>query len=429
MAFSRKKGTSKRNHLKSNSLPVAPAPPIPEHFRCPISLDLMKDPVTAPTGITYDRQSIERWLDMGNATCPVTNTTLHAENLIPNHTIRRMIQNWCVENSSHGIERVPTPRIPLTPREASEILSSISSAAHLRDGERFLELTRKVKSLAKESERNRCCLVSNGAPSVLAYAFRVSAGETLEVSAEALAAMVALLPFDDEVAVSESGSSESLDSLARILKYGDIGSRLDAVLIVNKVAASSRVFAKAVVENRTIVEALAEHVVKPISTQATKASLVATFYLLSSEEAVATEFVNLGVILPILEILVDSDKSMVEKALAVFNGLLNCEEGREVACRNALTIPVVAKKMLRVSEMATEFAVSALWKLCKSCGAECLQECLQVGVFQKLLLLLQVGCRDQCKERATEMLKLMSGFGEKLECVDTVDFRGLNRSL
>lgn len=32
---------------------------VPNHFRCPISLELMKDPVTLSTGITYDRETIE----------------------------------------------------------------------------------------------------------------------------------------------------------------------------------------------------------------------------------------------------------------------------------------------------------------------------------------------------------------------------------
>ncbi|KAE9621730.1 putative aminoacyltransferase, E1 ubiquitin-activating enzyme [Lupinus albus] len=31
-------------------------------FLCPISLEIMKDPVTISTGITYDRESIEKWL-------------------------------------------------------------------------------------------------------------------------------------------------------------------------------------------------------------------------------------------------------------------------------------------------------------------------------------------------------------------------------
>ncbi|XP_020246252.1 E3 ubiquitin-protein ligase PUB23-like [Asparagus officinalis] len=46
---------------------------VPQFFICPISLQIMKDPVTAVTGITYERSSIERWLFVDNNTaCPVT---------------------------------------------------------------------------------------------------------------------------------------------------------------------------------------------------------------------------------------------------------------------------------------------------------------------------------------------------------------------
>ncbi|WJX34689.1 hypothetical protein P8452_22777 [Trifolium repens] len=35
---------------------------IPHLFRCPISLDLLEDPVTLITGQTYDRSNIEKWI-------------------------------------------------------------------------------------------------------------------------------------------------------------------------------------------------------------------------------------------------------------------------------------------------------------------------------------------------------------------------------
>ncbi|KAF2558136.1 hypothetical protein F2Q68_00017223 [Brassica cretica] len=61
---------------------------IPYHFRCPISLELMRDPVTVCTGQTYDRTSIESWVSTGtNTTCPVTRAPLSDFTLIPNHTL------------------------------------------------------------------------------------------------------------------------------------------------------------------------------------------------------------------------------------------------------------------------------------------------------------------------------------------------------
>ncbi|KAJ1379072.1 Zinc finger, RING/FYVE/PHD-type [Sesbania bispinosa] len=69
---------------------------VPSYFLCPISLEIMKDPVTVYTGITYDRESIEKWLfSKNNNTCPVTKQPLSdCTDLTPNHTLRRLIQAW-----------------------------------------------------------------------------------------------------------------------------------------------------------------------------------------------------------------------------------------------------------------------------------------------------------------------------------------------
>ncbi|KAG0480126.1 hypothetical protein HPP92_010984 [Vanilla planifolia] len=415
MSFPRKFKTA-RKLPKAINLPATTTDEltIPEHFRCPISLELMKDPVTTPTGITYDRPNIERWLDMRHSTCPVTHATLHGDDLIPNHTIRRMIQDWCVANGPRGIERIPTPRIPIRASDASELLSEIRSACQLLDNARCLELARKVKSLSKESDWNRLCFVSNGAPSALAIAFRMSSTESHELSADILGALVALFPFDDEIVISESQSPETLDSLIQIMKHGDADGKLNAALMLKKLLSSGGATSKAAAERDDVVEALTALIRVPHSPQIVKASLVATFYLVSGDETVAAKFTKAGLIPLVLEILVDSDRSTTEKALAVLDRLCSDEAGREVACGHALTVPLLAKKMFRGSDMMTEFAVSALWKLCKRCKGMCLGECLQVGMFQKLLLLLQIGCREGTKERATEMLKLLSGCAEKL---------------
>ena len=38
--------------------------PVPQQFRCPITLDWLTDPVVAPNGIAYERSAILEWLDM-----------------------------------------------------------------------------------------------------------------------------------------------------------------------------------------------------------------------------------------------------------------------------------------------------------------------------------------------------------------------------
>lgn len=67
----------------------------PEEFRCPISKELMRDPVIVSTGQTYDRPFIQKMLKSGNRICPQTQQVLSHTILTPNHLVRGMISQWC----------------------------------------------------------------------------------------------------------------------------------------------------------------------------------------------------------------------------------------------------------------------------------------------------------------------------------------------
>ncbi|KAL2236420.1 UNVERIFIED_CONTAM: U-box domain-containing protein 3 [Sesamum indicum] len=68
---------------------------IPPYFRCPLSLELMLDPVIVASGQTYEGTAIRKWLDHGLVTCPKTGNLLAHKNLIPNYTVKALITNWC----------------------------------------------------------------------------------------------------------------------------------------------------------------------------------------------------------------------------------------------------------------------------------------------------------------------------------------------
>ncbi|CAN1847365.1 U-box domain-containing protein 17 [Linum perenne] len=68
---------------------------IPKDFCCPISLDLMRDPVIISTGQTYDRSSISRWMEEGHCSCPKTGQMLSNTRLVSNKALRNLIMQWC----------------------------------------------------------------------------------------------------------------------------------------------------------------------------------------------------------------------------------------------------------------------------------------------------------------------------------------------
>ncbi|XVE85581.1 hypothetical protein DITRI_Ditri17bG0101900 [Diplodiscus trichospermus] len=412
---------------------------IPRDFWCPISLDLMKDPVTLSTGITYDRESIEKWIEAGNFTCPLTNQVLKSLEPIPNHTIRMRIQDWCVENRSFGIERIPTPRVPVSSMEVLDILSKINVACKKQDGEECRDLVVKVKSLAKESERNKKCIVTNGTASVLSEAFEAfsmaSFDENAAVLEEILSALIIMFPLDGE-AKSFLGSASAMRCLIWFLSSGDLSRRRTAVLTLRELVSSSdQRKVNELSEMEGAIEALFKLIKDPICPTATKASSTVLYQIItlsSTKEKQVAKLVDLGLVSLLLETLVETERGMCEKALGLLDAICNSEEGREMACNNALSMPVLVKKILRVSNMATEFSVSILWKLCKNEKREdggVLVEALQVGAFQKLLLLLQLGCVDETKEKVTELLKLLNLHRNKMECIDPIDnFKDLKRS-
>ena len=65
---------------------------IPDALQCPITLELMKQPVMACDGFTYERDAIESWL-ANNRPSPKTGEPLATTALFPNHGARQQISD------------------------------------------------------------------------------------------------------------------------------------------------------------------------------------------------------------------------------------------------------------------------------------------------------------------------------------------------
>lgn len=70
----------------------------PEELRCPISLQLMYDPVIIASGQTYERVCIEKWFCDGHNTCPKTQQSLPHLSLTPNYCVKGLVASWCEQN-------------------------------------------------------------------------------------------------------------------------------------------------------------------------------------------------------------------------------------------------------------------------------------------------------------------------------------------
>lgn len=203
---------------------------IPPHFICPISLQLMRDPVTVSTGITYDRENIEKWLfSTKNSTCPVTKQVLSCNDLTPNHTLRRLIQSWCILNASFGIERIPTPKPQVEKSHIAKLIYDAKEFPHMQHN-----CLKRLKAIASESERNRKNLESAGGIEFLFSIVKKEDSENREVSLvdEAISILYHLEISESHLKNLVNRDDELVQSLVRILSHGIYQSRAYAMMLL-----------------------------------------------------------------------------------------------------------------------------------------------------------------------------------------------------
>ncbi|KEH41883.1 E3 ubiquitin-protein ligase PUB23-like protein [Medicago truncatula] len=415
-------------------------------FLCPISLQLMKDPVTVSTGITYDRESIEKWLfSSENKTCPVTKQLLthdanHLIILTPNHTLRRLIQAWCTMNSSYGIERIPTPKPPTTKILIEKLLKEASDSPHL-----LIQTLKKLKTIASESETNRRCIESAGAVEFLASivtqnntscSSSCSATELIEASfddddVEGFAFDFKIGAEDEAINIlynlqlSEQGlktllnfkNGEFLDSLMRLLQKGNYDSRTYAVCLlksISKVADPSKL---ANLKTEYFVE-LVQLLKDQISKKASKATLQTLIQLVEFGRN-RVKAIESGCVYALIELLLDcKERKPCEMILVLLEMLCQCADGRFELLNHGCGLAIVSKKILRVSTMANDRAVRILLSVSRFSATHfVVQEMLRIGVVAKLCLVLQVDSGNKAKEKAREILKLHSKSWMNSHCI------------
>ena len=94
----------------------------PERYLCPITGDLMEDPVLTMGGHCYDRASIARWFAQGKKTDPLTGAELSESTLIPNHQLRGDIIKFKETDVSELENQVNSGKMSTEKKERLEFL-------------------------------------------------------------------------------------------------------------------------------------------------------------------------------------------------------------------------------------------------------------------------------------------------------------------
>jgi hypothetical protein len=75
---------------------------------CPISQEIMQDPVCTPSGDTFERSEIVKWIN-NKHTCPLTRQPLQLKDLIPNKSLKNTIDGY-----------IQSGRLPPFPQKTKE---------------------------------------------------------------------------------------------------------------------------------------------------------------------------------------------------------------------------------------------------------------------------------------------------------------------
>ncbi|KAL1202857.1 U-box domain-containing protein 25 [Cardamine amara subsp. amara] len=384
---------------------------IPYHFRCPISLELMHDPVTVSTGQTYDRASIESWVSIGNnTTCPVTRAPLSDFTLIPNHTLRRLIQEWCVANHSNGVQRIPTPKQPADPTSVRALLSQASATlgAHVSVRSRAAAL-RRLRGFARDSEKNRVLIAAHNAGEVLIrILFSV---ESSELISESLALLVMLPITEPDQCVLIVSDPGRVEFITRLIFDSSVETRVNAAALIEIVLTGPRSEdLKGMFSNsESVFEGVLDLLRNPVSSYPRRALKIGIKALFALCLVKSTRHFAISAGAP--EILIDRlaadfDRCDTERALATVELLCRSPEGCAAFGEHALTVPLLVKTILRVSDRATEYAAGALLALCTA-EERRKEEAAAAGVVVQLLLMVQSECTERAKKKAQKLLKLL----------------------
>ncbi|TKY59368.1 U-box domain-containing protein 8 [Spatholobus suberectus] len=313
---------------------------LPDHFKCPISLEIMSDPVILSSGHTFDRCSIERWLEAGHRTCPITKLPLPEHpSLIPNHALRSLISNYILLSPLHQPISQPETLISTLASPSSSADSKIDSLRHL---------TR----LSKRDPAFRRRLADSGAvPAVLA-----AVGDPL--LQERALPLLLNLTLDDDLKVG--------------LVAEGVVARVVAVLLLRGASPDSRAVAATIVTSLAVVEVNKATIgAFPAAIAALVAILgdgkgrerkeaATALYALCSYPDNRRRAVDCGAV----PILLRNVEIGLERGVEVIGVLAKCKEGREHMEGYDGCVRILARVLRNGSSRGIQYALLALTSLC-----------------------------------------------------------------
>lgn len=372
------------------------SPVIPDDFRCPISLELMKDPVIVSTGQTYERSCIQKWLDAGHKTCPKTQQTLLHTALTPNYVLKSLIALWC---DSNGIELPKSQGNTKAGRTGSEcdqtaIASLLEKLANGNSDEQRAAAG-ELRLLAKRNTDNRICIADAGAIPLLVELLSSGDSRTQEHAVTALLNL-SINEANKGIIVSVGAIPDIVD----VLKNGSMEARENA---------AATLFSLSVVDENKVAIGAAGAIpplidLLQVGTPRGKKDAATAIFNLCIYQGNKVRAVRAGIVEPLMRLVKDASGGMMDEALAILAIIASHHEGK-AAIGRAEPIPVLIEVVGTGSARNRENGASILWCVCAG-DVECLKMMKEFGAEEVLKELAENGT-DRAKRKAGSVLELL----------------------
>ncbi|KAI8528335.1 hypothetical protein RHMOL_Rhmol12G0141700 [Rhododendron molle] len=386
-----------------------------EDFKCPISLEIMSDPVTIQTGHTYDRSSILKWFQSRNPTCPKTGEKLKNKDMVPNLALKQLISQYCCENGIPFNEKRAKKNTTMTviagsiaAEESMKMLANflVSKLEH-GSGEERNKAAFEIRVLTKSSIFNRSCLADSGAIPHLLNLLSSTSSLTQENS---MAAVFNLSKhsMSKTIIVQYSG----VESIVEVLKKG---LKMEA-----KQHAAGALFYLASVEEYRIligetpgaISGLME-LLRDGSERGKKNALVAIFGLLMYSDH-HWRVLSSGLVPLVANLLKSFEREdLVTDSLAVLGTIAEKQDGAIAILRSGILPLVVEILNSSISKAGKEYCVALLLALCVNGGGdEVLILAKNPSIMAALNSLLAEGTSRGSK-KASSLIRLLHEFHER----------------
>lgn len=377
-------------------------PVIPDDFRCPISLELMRDPVIVSTGQTYERSCIEKWLEAGHSTCPKTQQALTSSALTPNYVLRSLISQWCEANGVEPPKRPGSgPKTSACSAAERTKIDNLLWKLNYGNPEDQRSAAGEIRLLAKRNADNRVAIAGAGAIPLLVTLLSTPDSRTQE---HAVTALLNLSICEDNK--SSIISSGAVPGIVHVLKKGSMEARENA---------AATLFSLSVVdENKVTIGA--SGAIPPLvallseGTQRGKKDAATALFNLCIYQGNKGKAVRAGLVSTLMRLLTQPHGGMVDEALAILAILASHPEGK-AAIGAAEAVPVLVDVIGTGSPRNKENAAAVMVHLCSG-DQQHLVEAQELGIMGPLMDMAQHGT-ERGKRKATQLLERMNRFVEQ----------------